>query len=318
MGGGVVRRVFCVAVCVLVTTSCGYLPFAGGDIVSYRPDTAGLADSADCMAENVYTEITGSGPWDPSISEDAPEPGYPPPYFEPVSMVRCEISLTPDHVETLDTVTLTGDVDAVMDAFRVDSKRYSDFVSVSCPYEVFPPVGLWFVDEAGTAFRPIWPSAPCGLQDGPSAALRALDEASRTVYSTGYDVDYASSCGAVYDGFLTTAAQDIQQVEMEPGLLMPTDDVGYLQLCRYPVGAEYGVPLVLSQAESVALIAGVSEAPRAQPCSEVATRVASAQLRSGDLSGGATVSFELDGCRRASGFGAYREVPRELGALLTQ
>lgn len=318
MGGRVVMRVFCVVLCALLTTSCGYLPFFGGDIVSYRPDTAALADSADCMAENVYTGITGLGPWDTAITDDVPEPGYPPPYFEPVAMVRCEISLTADNVETLDTVRLDGDVDAVMDAFRVDSKRYSDFVSASCAYEVFPPVGLWFVNKAGKAFRPVWPSSPCGLQDGPLASMRTLEEVSRSVHVTGYDVDYTGSCGASFDQFFGTTDMDVQSVEMYPSLFMPTDDVGYLQLCRHPVGSDEGAPIILSQAESAALIGGVAQAPVAQPCSEVATRIASTQLRRPDQSGGAMVAFELDGCRRASGFGAYREIPENLGALLGQ
>ncbi len=325
-----------VALCGLASTSCSdRLPWFGGDTVSYRPDTATTAESADCLAEDIYTALTGLGPWDPAITETAPEPGYPPSEFEAVEVVSCQRGLDQNGVETVDSVQLGGDVDAVLRAFSVDSQRFADGVSASCVYEIRPPVGLWLVDDAGRAFRPMWPASPCGQQEGPLAALQALEEVGRTVHPTGYDTDFSSVCtgSTGFWGFESTTSDDVEAATereraggqmLPPALGMPVDDVGYTDVCRYPVVARApsvvesapGSSLVLGEVESASVVRTSVNAPIAQACGLQATRHASAQLLRPDGSGGAVVSFELDGCQRSAGFGGYREIPADVHEVL--
>lgn len=108
----------------------------------------------------------------------------------------------------------------------------------SCAYEMTPPVGLWFVDDSGEAFRPAWPASPCGLQNGPIEALAELTEASRSSHSTGYDDRYTTTCQSISyaDGFANTTPEEVAAAEerddpLVPSLVMPIDDVDRLQLC---------------------------------------------------------------------------------------
>lgn len=111
---------------------------------------------------------------------------------------------------------------------------------------------------------------------------------------------------------------------LPPALGMPVDDVGYTDVCRYPVVARDpsvvesapGSPLVLGGVESASVVTKSVKAPIAQECGLQATRHASAQLLRPDGSGGAVVSFELDGCQRSAGFGGYREIPADVHEVL--
>jgi hypothetical protein len=302
-------------------------PFA--DSVSYRPPTARVVSAPDCLAENIYTALTGSGPWDPALTSDAPDPGYPPREFQPVAVLRCERGIDESGIQTVDSVRLEGNIDAVDAAFAVDSERFPDNVVASCVYDMIPPAGLWFVDDAGEAFRPAWPASPCGLQNAPIEALADLTEVSRSSHSTGYDDRHSTTCqrsshGVGFD--LTTpeqvAAAEERDGPVVPSLVMPINDVDRLQLCTVPT-AEPPVDAVgslttTSRADSARLVRSVADAPIAPACNESSTRIASTELRRPDGSGNSFVSFELDGCQRASGFGYYRAIPAEALATLTR
>lgn len=97
-----------VGVLVVASTSCSSSlnPFI--DSVSYRPSTATVVSSPDCMALDIYTELTGLGPWDPALTSDAPDPGYPPFTFQPVAVARCERGLDEAGFMTVDSVRLRG------------------------------------------------------------------------------------------------------------------------------------------------------------------------------------------------------------------
>ncbi|MGF0311902.1 hypothetical protein [Rhodococcus sp. IEGM1428] len=333
------RAILVAALCGLLT-SCGHiLPFAEPDTESYRPPTAGTTRTPDCMAKNIVTALSGSGSWNPNITVDAPTPGFPPRYFEPVEVLRCERALSADNVLTLDSVRLRGDVDAAMGAFAVPSKRFASGITASCAYEVRAPAGLWFVDASGRAFRPAWPAEPCGLQDEPMHALNELDEVSRTVYSTGYDYDYATVCAgpATTTEFYDTSDSDVSsaverqragEIMLPPALVAPIADVGFLQICTYagsedtgtsPAGDEtaMGTSFTLDRPDSIELLGYIADAPVAQPCSTPATRFAFTDLRRPDGSGTARITVELDGCRRVAGLGILRELPISAQDILT-
>ncbi|MDI9929492.1 hypothetical protein QM588_03655 [Rhodococcus sp. IEGM 1354] len=192
-----------------------------------------------------------------------------------------------------------------------------------------PPVGLWFVDDSGEAFRPAWPASPCGLQNGPIEALADLTEVSRTSHSTGYDDRYTITCqsSSYADGFANTTPEEVAAAEerddpLVPSLVMPIDDVDRLQLCTVataepPVDA-VGSLTTMSRADSTRLVRSVADAPIAPACNQSSTRIASTERRRPDGSGRSFVSFELDGCQRASGFGYYRTIPAEAMAALTR
>ncbi|MCZ4077029.1 hypothetical protein O1W68_03655 [Rhodococcus sp. H36-A4] len=321
---------------VVVCSSCSFgLQMVGIDTVSFRPPTASVVESADCLSRDIYTALTGVGPWDPAIASTAPEVGYPPAGFEPVAVVRCERGVGSSGEMSVDSVRLQGDVSAVADAFSARSSRYADNISASCALAVDVPAGLWLVDDAGQAFRPAWPSAPCGFQDDPLEPLRMLDEVSRSVHPTGVAVDALGCGGASGSEFENTTTEDVDAaVEREreggrirpPALAMPTSDVGGLQVCRYPVepaglDGSYVVPgstLALNRSDSAALAIPLADAPVAQPCSLDATQMASTVLLRPDGSGGTRVSFELDGCRRAVGFDGFRELSDAALAVLSR
>lgn len=334
------RAILVVVLCGILT-SCGHiLPLVGIDTESYRPSTASTTRTPNCMAEDIFTALTGSGPWDPNITGDAPTPGYPPRYFEPVEVLRCERGLSGDNVLTLDSVRLRGDVDAAMDAFATASERYASGISVSCAYEVRAPAGLWFVDATGRAFRPAWPAEPCGLRDAPLRTLNDLDEVNRTVYPTRYDFDDATVCSgpataADFYGYSESGVADAiarrktGDSMLPPALVAPTDDVGFLQICTYPVfdrssalppeyGTIPGTSLTLDRPASIELLGHIADAPVAQPCSTSATRFAWTDLRRPDGSGTARTTIELDGCRRVAGLGPLRELPISAYDILTR
>lgn len=334
-----VRAVLVVALCGLLT-SCGHvLPIIGIETESYRPPIASTTRTPNCMAEDIITALGSSASREPSSTADAPTPGYPPRHFDPVEVLRCERALGADNVLTLDSVRLRGDVEAAMDAFAVDSERYVSGVTVECAYFVEAPVGLWFVDASGRAFRPAWPAIPCGLRDDPLRALNELDEVSRTVHSTGYDFDYATSCSgpATTGEFYEASGDDVAMNErrrtgdsmLPPALVAPTDDVAFLRICTYPTfdrtsalpleyGTLPGTSVTLDRRHSLDLLGYITDAPFAQPCSTPATRFAWADLRRPDGSGSARITAELDGCRRVAGLGPFRELQTAAYDLLTE
>ncbi len=325
------------SVVVATTWACTNLnPFA--DSVSYRPETAKVVSSPDCLAQNIYTALTGSGPWDPALTADAPDPGYPPANFQPVAVLRCERGVDESGATTVDSVRLEGNIDAVDAAFSADSERFPDNVVASCVYAMDPPVGLWFVDEDGEAFRPAWPASPCGLQNAPIDALADLTEVSRSSHSTGYDGRYITMCESspYVGGFENTTPEEVAADEERrhpldstavPSLVMPIDDVDRLQLCTVSTAAaepppDAGVSVsgsltTMNRADSASLVRSVANAPIARACSQRSTRIASTELRRPDGSGRSFVSFELDGCQRAEGFGHYREIPADVLTTLT-
>ncbi|WP_247596025.1 MULTISPECIES: hypothetical protein [unclassified Rhodococcus (in: high G+C Gram-positive bacteria)] len=239
----------------------------------------------------------------------------------------------------MDTARLEGDVSAVDAAFSADSERFPDGVMASCAYAMDPPAGLWFLNEAGEAFRLAWPASPCELQNAPLDALADLTEVSRSSHPTGYNDRYNTVCaGSSLDtGFETTTPDDVAAAEERqrtpdvlavPSLVMPVDDVNALQLCTYSASSveqppDTGISMVgsrttLNRLESAATVRAVANAPFAPACDRTSTRITSTELRRPDGSGQSLVSFELDGCQRASGFGYYRTIPADVLSVLTR
>lgn len=329
------------AVTVMATSvGCGsILPGSfNDDNVPYRPPTAAVTTSPDCLSTNIYTALTGLGPWDEALTTDAPEPGYPPADFQPAAVLRCERGIDENGSLTMDSVRLEGDVAAVDAAFSADSQRFPDHIVASCAYSMEPAVGLWLVDGQGRGFRPAWPGTPCGLQDAPLATLAALTEVSRESHPTGYNDKYSTTCevGPGSD-FETTTSDDVSAAReregspdalVVPALVMPIDDVDALSLCTYspaatsesydPSASVAGTRINLNRLESAAMTRATADAPLAQPCAQTSTRIATTYLSRPDGSGTRSVSFELDGCRRASGFGYYRAIPDGVLATLNR
>jgi hypothetical protein len=281
----------------------------GPEYESFTPPTAPVVDAADCLTPDIYTTLTGLGPWGSADAPANPPLGYPPEDFEPVTVVRCELAQNAAGNTTVDSVSLGGDVAAVTRAFSIESERYPANVDVSCANSVNAAVGLWLVDARGRALRPAWPSVPCGLRQEPLDALRALQEVGREPFDTGVPVTLARYCAGRYSGTVSAGTADRQTLrhDLNAGirplladLVLPIDDVGPLQFCRYGVDEPEpgGSFLWVSAKESADMIRSVLTAPGAPPCDLTATRMASVQLRRADGSGGATVSVELDGCRR--------------------
>ncbi len=328
------------ATVIAASVGCGSIlpgPF-NDDNVSYRPPTAAVTTSPDCLSTNIYTALTGLGPWDSALTTDAPEPGYPPADFQPVAVLRCERGVDENGSLTLDSVRLEGDVAAVDAAFSADSQRFPDHIMASCAYSMEPPAGLWLVDDQGRGFRPAWPGTPCGLQDDPLAALAALTEVSRKSHPTGYNDKYSTTCeGGSGSVFETTTSDDVAAAReregspdalIVPALVMPIDDVDALSLCIYspaedsesydPAAFVAGTRINLDRPESAAMVRATADAPFAQPCAQTSTRIATTYLSRPDGSGTTSVSFELDGCRRASGFSYYKAIPDAVLATLNQ
>jgi hypothetical protein len=286
------------------------MPF-GADHVSFTPATAPIVDRPDCLTRDIYTSLTGLGPWGSADTPASPAPGYPPADFEPVTVVRCELAENAAGKMTVDSVTLQGDVAAVTRAFSIDSQRFPDNVSASCALNVETSVGLWLVDARGSAFRPAWPSIPCSFREEPLEALRALHEVGRESFDTGVPVNLPRYCsdrfgftGGIYSGTAATEearrALDLSVRPLLADLALPVDDVGPLQVCRH--GVDEPVPggwhMWLTAQESADLVRSVLSAPVAAPCNLTATRLVSIRLLRADGSGGVTLSVELDGCRR--------------------
>ena len=183
---------------------------------------------------------------DSSIALRPEGSGYPPPDFSPVAVVRCERGETSDGGLTIDSIRLEGDIHAVDDAFREQSRRFPANVRADCAYRLVPPAGLWLVDEAGAAIRPTWPTAPCGLQEKPHAALSQLHEISRAQHPVdGISSDDAGTCAeSIGQPFATTTEADMSRMAehedtharplTETALATPISDVGRLRCAAIP------------------------------------------------------------------------------------
>lgn len=289
-----------------------------------------VTSSPTCLAENIFTGLTGLGPWDRAIVGNAPEPGYPPADFRVVGALRCERGTDANGMRTIDSVRLDGDVLAVFSAFSTDSFRFPDGTSASCVGLGVAPVGLWLIDDTGAAFRPAWPSDPCTLQNAPYLALRHLTEVGRSSHPTGLDIRFTTICehDSHAASFETTTADHVAATDEHereygrvpaPTLTLPVDDVDALVVCTYdppdnepaPPGADLatGARTVLAQEASAELVRSIVDAPLAPAFDLSSTRVASTQLERPDGSESTAVSFELDGCRRVAGLGDYRVAP---------
>lgn len=302
-------RLILVAIVGMLATACAPGMIFGPDFVLFTPKAAPIVDRADCLTPDIYTGLTGLGPWPSADIAPAPELGYPPDDFEPVSVLRCELAQNPVGNTTVDAVSLAGDVDAVVEAFSIESRRYPDNVSISCAIGVDPAVGLWLVDARGRAFRPAWPSVPCSFREEPLDALRALHEVGRESFDTGVPLTLPRNCIERSSGGLhvdDAALKDVRR-EVAAGvdpvlsvLPLPIDDVGPLQVCRHIVDEPVpgGWQIWLSAHESTQMIRSYLHASAAPACSVAATQVATVVLRRPDGSGGSSVSVELDGCRR--------------------
>ena len=302
-------RLLLVTIAGVMTAACSPGMIFGPDFVLFTPKAAPIADRADCLTPDIYTGLTGLGPWPSAEIAPAPALGHPPDNFEPVSVARCELAQNPAGNTTVDAVSLAGDVDAVLEAFSIQSRRYPDNVSISCAISVDPAVGLWLVDARGRAFRPAWPSVPCSFREEPLGALRALHEVKRESFDTGVPITLPRNCterssGGLYvdDAALNVVRREVK-ASVDPVLSvlpLPIDDVGPLQVCRH--GVDEPVPggwqIWLAAHESAQLIRSYLDAPAARACGVAATQMASVVLRRPDGSGGSSVSVELDGCRR--------------------
>ncbi|KJF23847.1 hypothetical protein C7T36_08485 [Rhodococcus sp. AD45-ID] len=297
-----------------------------GDSVAFTPAVASVVDHAECTTPDISGPLSGLAQMDSQFPPTT-EPGYPPSDFEPVALIRCERGENAAGGLTIDAVRLEGDVSAVAEAFRTDSQRFRDNISADCAIREIVPVGLWFVDASGNAFRPAWPSAPCGFQDAPLETLDTLHEVSRQQHPIdAISADEPGICttsiGSLFD--LTTPDDVERSVRSEntgyspldSPLATPVDDVGRLQVCRYNLG-QGSSHIRLTLADSAELMHAASTAPIAPPCDQIAQQVASIDLRRADGSGGTQVLAELDGCQRIR-FGGYRQIPTSITELLSR
>ncbi len=308
------------------------------DRIAFRPPTAVVTSSPTCLAENIVTGLTGLRPWDPALSGNAPEPGYPPADFRVVGALRCERGTDASGRRTIDSVRLDGDMVAVLSSFTADSYRSTDGTASTCMFFGVAPVGLWLVDDTGVAFRPAWPSDLCNLQDGPYFVLRELTEVGRSSHPTGLGDRFTTVCeedsrAASFEPTTVDAVAEAEQREREygrvsaPTLTLPVDDVDALVLCTYeppdnepaPDGGDVvaGTRSVLDRGSSTELVRSIVDAPLAPACDQFSMRVASTELVRPDGSGSTPVSFELDGCRRVAGLGDYRVASPSALTVLT-
>ncbi|MFF2055901.1 hypothetical protein [Rhodococcus qingshengii] len=300
------------------------------DYESFTPPVATAVDRADCLAPDITAALVAPEARDSSIALRPEGSGYPPPDFSPVAVVRCERGETSGGGLTIDSVRLEGDIHAVDDAFREQSRRFPANVRADCAYRLVPPAGLWLVDEAGAAIRPTWPTAPCGLQEKPHAALSQLHEISRAQHPVdGISSDDAGTCAeSTGQPFATTTEADMSRMAehedtharplTETALATPISDVGRLLVCRY--STEPPLPesrIRLSRQQSTDLMEVASTAPPAGPCDLVAHHIASIDVLRPDGSGGTRMAVELDGCQRVNLLG-QRQLPPAVIALLLQ
>ncbi|MFK4360853.1 hypothetical protein [Rhodococcus sp. 27YEA6] len=284
------------------------------DSVYFTPPEARVFETADCLGIEVAWGLFGVDLY----SRPKHETGYLPSDFDPVAVFRCEVGEDASGALTVDMVRLEGDVAAVKDAYRVDSKRFPDNVVASCVTSELVPVKLWMANSAGQVMFPAWPSSPCGFQVGPLDSLRSLHEVERVRTSLSLSPTMANCDRSSAVQFDRTDAREVdkarEQFERGEGydpldneLATPVADAAGLSVCRHESQTDVDV-IRLSEAESRDVVAAIADAPIAQPCDQIATATASSTLLRVDGSGGTPVSVELDGCRRAA-LSGYRSTP---------
>ncbi|NHE62810.1 hypothetical protein G9U53_00585 [Rhodococcus sp. D-46] len=109
------------------------------DYESFTPPVATAVDRADCLAPDITAALVAPEARDSSIALRPEGSGYPPPDFSPVAVVRCERGETSDGGLTIDSIRLEGDIHAVDDAFREQSRRFPANVRADCAESIGQP-----------------------------------------------------------------------------------------------------------------------------------------------------------------------------------
>ncbi|MFH5822252.1 hypothetical protein [Georgenia sp. AZ-5] len=166
----------------------------------------------DCLADEVLSGLMGGVPV--RTGRVAPEAGAVPREFEPVTVVACRLDVgeplaepetpeprplasgyDPSQAEpavpgggtdagtwlsvTVEEVTLTGDLEPLLEALSRPSELIPD--GLACPAIMETKPEIYLVDAGGRAVRPQWPVTACGfLHDGAAETLSALQEVSST------------------------------------------------------------------------------------------------------------------------------------------
>ncbi|WP_328812450.1 hypothetical protein [Rhodococcus sp. NBC_00297] len=252
--------------------------------------------------------------------------GSVPANFSPTSVVRCERGVDAAGNVFIAAVTLGGDVEEVVRAFKVPSEGEAGTSNSSCAFTEDAPVGLWLVSSDGSAIRPQWPTTLCGYQDAPLAAVNALAEASRTTVATLGSASVPGSCGQSSGyAFPATSEADAEGSRAQDiaafHLMVPTWDVSDLTVCRYrttPAGDAFVDAGTLPAEIGQDVVTRSLGAPAAEPCRQVASEVVAGRLVRPDGSGGGIFAAEVDGCGRfmVPGVSGYRQMPNDLRDVL--
>ncbi|OYD67356.1 hypothetical protein BDB13_0875 [Rhodococcus sp. OK302] len=309
-----------------VAWACTAYPYLT-ETVSFTPPDATVLEKADCSGSEVLEQLAGVE--FSSVEQATWKPGYPPRSFDPVALVRCELGEDSSGATTLDTVRLEGNLAAVKDDFRVDSKRFPDNVQADCAIRELAPARLWLVNNSGLVILPAWPLRPCGLQDGPLESIQALREVGREQVPVVLNPPGSPGvCRAVSETFEARTVDDVERdttrvedahAKFGSAIATPRDDVGRLNICRHE-GSDgvFESAVRLTQNESSDFTRMLATAPVAPPCDMKANRMASTTLMRADGSGGTSVTLELDGCRRMRIGSVFRSVPESATAILSK
>lgn len=312
--GSVACSIFVVAV------SLGGCSQAPGPWESYRPPVASIVRHVDCTAPDIIGPLFGGDRWNADNDPSAVKPGYPLGHFMATAVVRCERGETPEGSAVVDSVRFEGNVGAVVEAFREESRRPRENVIADCLFAERPPAGMWLVDKFDRAIRLAWPADICGYKDDPLAPLASLREVSRQraelpAMPTGAlcDAGRHVGLGVTTQADVDRIAESVSTGEMDSPAdksATPIGDVGGLTVCTYVTSDDQvttGSSVRLPLRESRDVVRAALAAPLAKPCDTVPQRVATAALLRADGSGGAPLVAELDGCRRVDvGFGPTR------------
>lgn len=271
------------------------------DTEEYREPAAAVVANASCAWPGIVSELEYG--YSTSKYTDTPRRGSVPDGFRPNRVVRCEATDT-GEATSIDEVTLTGDVEAVRDAFALPSLRYRNG-DTSCAYRVDAPVAIWLVAD-DSAIRVGWPAAPCDLRSEPLDPLANLREVSRRSVASmprqPFTGDPAAECrgaGGVRLGELGA--------ERLPAVRLPEQAVATTTLCASRVvdlpnndwRTEQLGSTRLSARDSARLVREILASPPAsRDCTTRGTEVITATLRRPDGSGGGTLTAERNGCRR--------------------
>lgn len=299
---------------------------------SFRPPAAPIAPKASCDLPDIIDRLDVGTP---SSGADRQREGSMPPGFTPTSVITCEVSDGRDGTTTIDEVTLSGNIDALVKALSRTSERTDANTSVSCAYATYAPAAIWLISPAG-AVRAAWPTVVCGFRDDPLAPLTALLETGRTTVRTLQTlpptpgVPPPTTCnghsGASFHPTTSGARTAAPQVTRGPTLRLPEGPAAGLTACTYRISrsstsvgelALTGQVRLSAQASSQ-LIHQALTAPPAEPCIRQATEIIDVTLYRPNGSGGGSLTAEADGCRRltVTALTGYRTAPDTTTALL--